>query len=764
MITNFYPIEFEFDDYQVGRVKVQEGLLDSLRANHNHTHSFFRHGDFIYLSNKCGDELNIGETYTASILEDKLITSSLIKHIYFRTFLESYPKYKPSSFYPFVLQAAKKTNDLIYTHLPEGLKGRLRYIKQIELQVRSCKLNDSNRLGFTLNVVRRWKNDVSCLELNQKKFDLVGFEVMHSHTLPRLSGILLPDETLIGAIKEIEDNFAIVETNLGEQKYALNELYLRNSHRNLRAFLSFALRSTRKAEAILENLSVEKRKAFKSQSVLSELEKAKKILFNDKQGHPFLFQNKDGFCFKVNQNPNATYSGFRLDNPTFVFDPSRVRTSLNPDAGLTNNGPFDSTWFNPKEPRILVICHKTVRGRASQFAKGLVDGIPSSKYFSKGFRAKYEFFDTSLDFEELNDYSIDEVKRITKHLDSNNKPDIVIVEMPKSFRQNKDVRTSFYHHLKSHFLGLEIPIQIVNTETINNFNEYQLNSIGLQMYAKLGGVPWTILNKESYDREIVVGIGNSHFRNNAYSGNARVRIVGIATFFSGDGQYLMTNKVKDVPYDEYFDELLRSLKESINDLEKEYAWRENDTVRLIFHIFKPIKNVEFEVVKSLVKSYTRYHIQFAFVTISEFHPFLMFDENQGGIQKFGKTIGEMVPNRGTNIVLDESSCLVQMLGIKEMKTNKHGASPPLLVRIWKPNKLEDEDEDVNDLLFTDLHYVVQQIYKFSYLSWRSFMPNQKPATMLYSSLISKILGQLRKLPDWNPSSINFKLKFTKWFL
>ena len=93
---------------------------------------------------------------------------------------------------------------------------------------------------------------------------------------------------------------------------------------------------------------------------------------------------------------------------------------------------------------------------------------------------------------------------------------------------------------------------------------------------------------------------------------------------------MMSGNIKDVPYDEYFQELLYSLKESIDTLSKEYGWRENNTVRLVFHIFKPIKNVEFEVVKELVTSIIKYKIQFAFVTVSDFHPFLMYDESQKG--------------------------------------------------------------------------------------------------------------------------------------
>jgi hypothetical protein len=104
-----------------------------------------------------------------------------------------------------------------------------------------------------------------------------------------------------------------------------------------------------------------------------------------------------------------------------------------------------------------------------------------------------------------------------------------------------------------------------------------------------------------------------------------------------------------------------------------------------------------------------------------------------------------------------------MLGTKETKSGKHGSSNPILVRIRRPEGNVDF-MDVEDLLFTDLHYVVQQLYQFTYLSWRSFMPNENPATLLYSTLLSNLLGKLRRIPFWQPDTVNTSLKRKKWFL
>ncbi len=254
-------------------------------------------------------------------------------------------------------------------------------------------------------------------------------------------------------------------------------------------------------------------------------------------------------------------------------------------------------------------------------------------------------------------------------------------------------------------------------------------------------------------------------RKNQYAGAEQNRVVGITTFMSSDGQYLLGDKVKDVAFENYFEELLKSLKQSIQRLSTEQGWSDGDTVRLIFHIFKPIKNTEFDVISQLVRDITQYKIKFAFVTISTVHPTMLFDINQSGIAKYGSNImkGQYIPNRGSNVFLDEKTCIVQMFGASELKTAKQGMSKPILISIRTPQG-NYNSSDLNDLLFYDLGYITQQIFSFTYLSWRSFLPGEEPATMKYSNLISKLLGKMRNIPNWDADNLNYGLKRKKWFL
>ncbi|MDT0641617.1 Piwi domain-containing protein [Zunongwangia sp. F363] len=763
MQLNYFPIRFDFSDYQIITETYSDERLQELRQNYNSSYSFFRDGNLIVISNK-DDEKSLlsGKVEKRSVFGDAKVTASLVKHIFFRTFKDRFQGFIPVDFYPFRFYSRQDKDDLILNFLPERLKHKIAFKKLIEVQLRDTNINDSKGFAFLVNIRRNWVFNISCLELSREGFDLIDFEVLHTETLPGLDNILAPNEDFVGVIKSISGNIAIVSTNDGDESYPLNELFIRKTRRNIQAYLNFAI-NQQKCDQILEAVKQERIKKQNPVSQLAEINKIAKHLFSGGD-NPILFQNRDGFCFKVDTSPLQVQNSMNLQTPTFIYDHAGTKkNNINADMGLSNYGPYDSISFDIKNPRIISICHRAKRGDFTRFLSHLKDGIANSRYFQKGLLKKYELQDINFDIQEISDYGLKDYLSVISNYD-NEKPHLAIIEIPDRFKALSD-RDNPYYKIKAKLLSLEIPVQFVRSSTISNYTEYILNPLALQIYAKLGGTPWVLPAQRSVDREIVIGIGHSWLRSTIYKGAESSRVVGITTFMSSDGQYLLGDKVKDVPYESYFEELLKSLKSSIGRLSDEYAWQEGDTVRLIFHIFKPIKNVEFGVISQLVKEIGQFNIKFAFVTISKSHPSILFDTSQQGESKYGshQIIGKYIPKRGSNVFIDDETCLVQMLGARELKTAKHGMSTPIQIKIRKPQGNYD-DPELKDLMFYDLNYITQQIYSFTYLSWRGFLPREEPATMLYSNLISRLLGKMRHIPEWDADKLNYTLKRKKWFL
>ncbi len=747
IISNFFPITFTNEHFTLSRLEYNPELLQNLRKQYNKTHSFFRNEDYIYISPMEDNATKIGDSITIDINKKEKIVLSLMKHVFFRKFRETYPDIIPLNFYPFRIFSRKKSDDLLIGLLPENLTGTLSLRKLIEIQFREITNTDAKQFGALVNVHYQWGFNKNCQELIEEGFNIIGLNVLTSEILPGLDGILAPDESLIGAVNKINENVAVVETNEGKESHQLSELYLHKSQRNIREYLEFKLGELR-TEQITNTIKEKDQTRLNAKHYFNEVKDFVKYISSIK------YQNKTNFEFNISPSPQRNHRKFSIQNPSFIFDYSQGAAHNKPSIGLINYGPYDSTTFDIKKPNFLVVCTKSNRGAFTEFLGKLKKGIPSSAYFKGGMIGKYRLHDISFDIVELDNYSISEYQnKITDYIkQSKSLPHLAIIETNENFKKEKADNNPYYH-VKSYFLGLGVPVQGIKSENIrkpDNSLQWIIESIALQVYAKLGGKPWVLPSSSSIDNEIIVGIGSTLIRPNLLLGSAQEKIVGITTFFTGDGRYIFGNQCKDVVFEEYFDELLTSLRQSIKEVSEDYGWQEDSTIRITFHIFKPIKNVEAEVVERLLSEFPKYKIQFCFVTISDRHPFLIFDSDQEGTGASHK--GGYIPERGQSWILDDFSCLLQLKGPSDIKTPKHGFSNPVLIRIHEKST------------YKDLNSVTQQVFNFTNLSWRGFHPTHQPVTILYSDLIVKHLSQLKKIKTWKPEIVNSLLKFKKWFL
>ena len=369
MQTNIFPVRIDFNKYQISRTPYSDERLTELRAEHNHTHSFFRNGDFIYISNKDGDDApELGEIVTISTYGDAKITSSLIKHLFFRTFKDRFPNRIPTSFYPFRIFSQQDRDDLIQNLLPPDLQKVIAYRKQIEIQLRLFQDDDTPYFGFTVTVGRNWSLNKSCLELADEGFDVVNKEVLRSETLPGLRQVLAPNEEFIGVLTLIEGDSGIVQTSDGEQILPLSELTLKKSKRNIQDYLAHAL-SGQRSEQILAEVKKRSVQHLSIEYKQSEINTIGKLLARS-NGGSVQYMNRDGFFFTISSIPYSHQKSFNLQTPTFVFDHggNKIHPS-SPDQGLNNFGPYDSLNFDIKTPNILAICAKANRGRFFCFSK-----------------------------------------------------------------------------------------------------------------------------------------------------------------------------------------------------------------------------------------------------------------------------------------------------------------------------------------------------------------------------------------------------------
>ena len=457
--------------------------------------------------------------------------------------------------------------------------------------------------------------------------------------------------------------------------------------------------------------------------------------------------------------------------PTYIFDQTGSKTDTWNDQGLNQHGPYTSKVFTPNRPRLCVICQKAQKGSVEQFLHKFINGIvlpaqpsgyrgkPQRKYFEKGFLRKYALQDVTYEFflaEDRQPRSYKEAcgQALEKH-GAGTKCDLALVQIEESFH-DLPVEQNPYFIAKQSFLAHQIPVQEFEIETAQKPDrdlQFSLNNMALATYAKLNGIPWLLKANPTIAHELVIGLGSASIAEGRLGD--RERYVGITTVFSGDGNYHLTNVSRAVTMDDYQTAFLDALRKAVSKVQQDMNWQAKDHVRLVFHAsFKRFNKNEINAVKALMAELGDYEVEYAFLQLSEEHPYLIFDTSQNGAFDYDtkRSKGVYAPRRASTLQLSNRDLLLCLTGPNEVKRPEDGMPSPLLLSLHK------------DSSFADMTYLTRQVFAFACHSWRTFLPGSVPVTIQYSDLIARTLGHLSLLDKWDPDVMLGRIGKTRWFL
>jgi hypothetical protein len=470
-----------------------------------------------------------------------------------------------------------------------------------------------------------------------------------------------------------------------------------------------------------------------------------------------------GLSIHIHKKPHDCPKGIDAGYSHTFFAPNCV---LRPGGSITVpwpvdkqidlHGPYDAESFPDKRVKISVICPEEFVGEVGQFVRQLKEGINSAENnapFRKGFVRKYHLNACEFVFHPVKrlSTSLEDAYRFASIEALRENPNLALAVIREQHRELPDTVNPYYT-TKARLMAQGVPVQLLKIETIRRHNiEYVLNNVSLAMYAKLGGIPWTLAPNADFAHEIIVGIGSARLTESRRG--AGDRVIGITTVFSGDGQYLLANNTQEVSAEQYLEALTRSLQETVAELRSRFGWKTKDRVRFIFHqSFKKYKDVEAEAVKTFAASLTDFDVQYAFVHVSDSHSWMLFEPNASGVNFRKGMKGKMVPQRGQCVVLGPNTALLTLSGPYQVKTSLHGCPHPVLVSIHE------------DSTFKSLDYLARQVFNLSFMSWRGFNPSTLPVSISYSNMIVDLLGHLRHVKNWNPEILATALKERRWFL
>jgi hypothetical protein len=442
----------------------------------------------------------------------------------------------------------------------------------------------------------------------------------------------------------------------------------------------------------------------------------------------------------------------------YCFDPARSKRHEYAWPGLEKYGPFSRDTFARPTPRIMVVFPQTAQGAVENFIRCLQDGMPRSKGFQSGFAKTFGLINPRFEPlavpESSNAPARGYRKVILDALARGEPPDAAIVIIADQDADLPDAVNPYWNS-KAVLLMAGVATQHARLSKITDRPEslqYILQNFSIALYAKLKGIPWTVDHDLTIADELVIGVGAVELSGSRLEDNQRY--VGITTVFRGDGNYLLGQLAAESSYAEYPEVLRDSTRSIIEEIKTRNGWQPGDTVRIIFHAARPPRHADFALLMRDAVNAVGHeqHVEFAFVTVSHEHPFQVFDPSEQGKATRNGRKGVHVPERGLIIQTSRYSRLVTTAGVSLIKRPGIPMPRPLQVHLHRHST------------FTDLHYLAEQVLKFTGLSWRSTLPASDPVTIYYSELIARQLGRLRAVPGWSPALLDARLRASKWFL
>jgi len=676
---------------------------------------------------------------------------------------EKFPMYESFKRRPFTFRGKKDEIVGAITSVVKGLPpiiNKFKIFPKFELDARLIELQEgSTFVGLFMEVSTSWEIQSQIDELMAAGVDVTGLYVLMRNPPPG-------GRRLVGKVGSVSGQKVNLSEHYGDSaEVFVDDVYIEGSKSSfarclkqlLKArYLTFEKERQRQEAQCLTGPAVDRLLARMGEYLL----KASPL-----QLTPGLECHVQELIHIQNEEPYQT--ALQADPVDYCFDSARTKRTRYAWQGIEKYGPFSRDTFAKKSPRILVVFPDAVQGVVENFLKCLRDGVhvPSgNSAYGSGFAKTFclvnpQFVLSRIPWLGQSPHGVSAAyrKTVEEHLASDSQFDAAVVVLFDEHARLPDHENP-YLQSKAVLLMAGIPVQDVRVGTIGQEAsglQWSLQNISVALYAKLNGTPWTVAQDQTIADELVIGMGTCELLENRFL--ERQRFVGITTVFRGDGNYLLGNMSSECSYQDYPTVLRDSTIKVLTEIKARNGWRPGETVRIVFHSYKPLKRVEVaEIIKECVNNVgAEQNIEFAFLTIAQDHTFFLLDRQQRGIaSKYGKGTSKavFVPQRGLIVQLGRYTRLLCTNGPELIKRELSPLPAPLLIHIHP------------DSSFRDLTYLTDQVLKFTSLSWRSTLPAKLPVTVYYSELISSLLARLRQVKDWSPTMLNVKLRASKWFL
>jgi len=320
----------------------------------------------------------------------------------------------------------------------------------------------------------------------------------------------------------------------------------------------------------------------------------------------------------------------------------------------------------------------------------------------------------------ISDFTNEEILRVRNQVYNDSGSRNVIPVILTSFGKHDDPEVnSSYWLLKHAFLDKQLPLQVVYTKTLENRNTFKwaIASIGLQIFAKLGGVPWKV--KPELGDCLIVGIGQSH----QIKENQTLRFFAYAVLTDSNGIF---EKVQILGDDSDEENYKNSFGNNLRRIFQQYS---NKYTNFVVHSTFTVKKEELNIVAEVL-SEQKTQIQdgeFVSMKFNDINRFFGFSINHNSL----------VPFESSLIRLSKSEYLVWFEGLQYGgRLPRKTISNPVHVKFLFPYGKLSNDQKKKFL---------QDAINLSGANWRGFNAKSLPVSVYYAQLIAKYLKEFNRL-------------------
>ncbi|MCA6411230.1 MAG: hypothetical protein IM613_17825 [Cytophagales bacterium] len=405
------------------------------------------------------------------------------------------------------------------------------------------------------------------------------------------------------------------------------------------------------------------------------------------------------------------------------------KSGIVPMTGIRDHGPFD---LSPSSKiHFFFIMHEDDKGAAEtihKFFKGSLSGFKGlTKFIHTPYYANKEL---ALIFKNGEDPWPEIYQGITDKPFESDIQYMAIYLSPYSKNISDRSRRKLYYKIKELLLKKGIPSQVIEADKVltNEKYHYSLPNISIAILAKLNGIPWKLDTK--LKNELIVGVGA--FRNTEVD----VQYIGSAFSFANNGKFNRFEYFQDNQINELAGSILRAVKE--------YANVNSGIKRLVIHFYKSMSQDELQPIEDGLKD-LGLDIPVFIVSINktESCDIIAFDEEWK----------DLMPVSGTYINVGYNKFLLfnnTRYGDENFNFND-GYPFPIKLKIYCTEKeLVDDFKTVKEL--------IDQVYQFSRMYWKSVRQQNLPVTIKYPEMIAEIV------PHFEGTDISGFSENNLWFL